>query len=82
MIEILFHIALIFSVLGFSSFVIQRIASYEYRQARKLTRRVLQEGTIPAAVLMRHSWRGKQTDFNAGMRAELRAFEAKTRGTK
>jgi len=81
--ETLFHILLILLALYLFLFVAHRIATREYRKARKLTRQVLQGCLIPLDTLMNISWaNAKQTQFIAGVRDELRAFEAKTRGTK
>ena len=81
--ETLFHILLILLALYLCLFVAHRIATREYRKARKLTRQILRYGIIPSETLTSIPWANvRQTQFIAGVRDELRAFEAKTRVAK
>jgi len=81
--ETLFHILLILLALYLCLFVSHRIATREYRHGRRFAREKLKEGdTFATEDLLSFSWLGKQNQFTAGVRAELRAFEAKTRGEK
>lgn len=77
-----YHILLILIALSLGVQLIRQTTTREYRHGRRFAREALNGGNILPRELARFAWRGKQNQFTAGMRAELRAFEERARDEK